>query len=165
MIKIRFVTGTDLVSRMISLQAGVAMPFAPTHTEALSWNGESYVGAHLEGGVCMRPVGYDADELITLPDGSKSERIVPIDCTPAQESAFHSFVESRIGTPYDWQAIVGFVDPEIHGHEFGHVICSAFMTQALRAAGFFPWPLAVPFHHISPRDLFLVLSSHVKIDH
>ena len=28
-----------------------------------------------------------------------------------------------------------------------------------------PMPLTVPFHHISPRDLLLMLSSHVQIDY
>jgi hypothetical protein len=41
------------------------------------------------------------------------------------------------------------------------------MVLALRAKGceYFPMPLVVPAHHISPRDLFLILSSHVQIDH
>ena len=59
----------------------------------------------------------------------------------------------EIGEPYDWKAIVGFLEPDAHQHELDHVICSAFMTAALRACGYFRWPLTVPFHHISPRDL------------
>lgn len=167
MIHIRFVTGSALSSHLIRMQAGVSMPFTPSHCEALTVDGKDYIGAHIEDGVRMRPVGYDAAELLTLPDGTKSERIVSLDCTDEQEAAFYSFVHAKIGSPYDWKAIIGFEVPDGHYHAFGHLICSAFMCAALRTKNceLFPWPLTVPFHHISPRDLFLILSTHVKIDH
>jgi hypothetical protein len=94
-----------------------------------------------------------------------SERLIRLLATDRQEAAFHAFVQSKIGEPYDWKAIVGFLEPDVHQHELDHIICSAFMTAALRACGYFPWPLTVPFHHISPRDLFLILSTHTQIDH
>jgi len=166
MIRIRFVTSTAFSSRLIRLQAGVSMPFTPSHTEALSQDGKSYIGAHLDGGIMRRPVGYDADTLMDLPDnGGKSERIVSIPCTPEQETVFYTYVEKHVGEPYDWQGILGFVATEIHLHDVGTIFCSAFMTGALREAKIFPWPLTVPFHHISPRDLMLMLSSHVEIPH
>jgi hypothetical protein len=164
MIRLRFVTGDDLASRLIRLQAGVSMPFTPSHVEALTQDGKNYLGAHAGGGVALRPVGYDADQLMTLPDGSKSERIVSLPCSDEMEQAFYGFAATKIGEPYDWKAILGFVEPS-HLHELDHIICSAFMTQALRACGYFPAPLTVPFHHISPRDLFLILSTHVEINH
>lgn len=167
MIRLRFVTCDDIVSRLIRTQAGVSMPFTPSHVEALMPDGQSYVGAHVDGGIKARPVGYDADKLMTLPDGSKSERIVSLPCTAADEAAFYAFVQSKIGAPYDWRSIVSFAMPDINLHDFAHIICSAFMVAALRAKGcdYFPWPLTVPFHHISPRDLLLILSSHVEIPH
>lgn len=167
MITLRFVTADDAVSRLIRLQGGVSMPFTPSHVEALSEDRKSFIGAHLKGGVRARPVGYDTDALMTLPDGSKSERLVALPCTSAQEAAFHAFVQSKLGEPYDWKAIIGFGAPDLHAHMLYRVICSAFMTAALRSPGceYFPWPLTVPFHHISPRDLFLILSSRVQIDH
>jgi hypothetical protein len=164
MIRIRLVTGNDITSHLIRLQAGVSMPFTPSHAEALSQDGQFYIGAHVDGGVMARPVGYDAASLMTLPDGSKSERIVALPCSAEQEEDFYTIVHSKIGEAYDWKAIVGFVDPG-HQHEFDHVICSAFMAAALRAANYFPWPMTVPFHHISPRDLLLILSTHVEIPH
>jgi hypothetical protein len=163
-IKIRFVTGNDLASRFIRLQAGVAMPFTPSHVEALTQDGKNFLGAHAEGGVALRPVGYDADQLLTLPDGSKSELIVSLLCSDEQETEFYKFAEAKLGEQYDWKAILGFVDPA-HEHELNHIICSAFITQCLRACRYFPAPLVVPFHRVSPRDLFLVLSSHVEIPH
>lgn len=167
MIRLRFVASNDITSRLIRLQAGVAMPFTPSHVETLTVDGRDYIGAHLDGGIKARPVGYDAASLMTLPDGTKSERIVYLPCSQEQETAFYTFVEGKVDAPYDWRAILGFEAPDLRLHEFGHLICSAFMVAALRAKGceFFKWPITVPFHHISPRDLFLILSSHVEIPH
>jgi hypothetical protein len=165
MIHLRFVTSNAFSSRLIRLQAGVSMPFTPSHVEALTVDGQDYIGAHIEDGIRARPVGYDAADLMMLPDGTKSERIVSLPCTDEQEAAFYDFVHSKVGTPYDPKAILGFELDEGHFHDFGHLICSAFMCQALRKADYFRWPMTVPFHRISPRDLLLILSSHVRIDH
>lgn len=165
MIRIRFVTGNDFASKLIRMQAGVSMPFTPSHTEALSQDGKFYIGAHIDGGVMARPVGYDATQLMMLPDGSKSERIVSLPCTAEQEIAFYAFVNSKIGEPYDWKSILGFAAPDLHMHLLDHIICSAFMSDGCRVARVFPWPMTVPFHHITPRDLMLILSTHVEIPH
>jgi hypothetical protein len=164
-IRLRFVTSAGLSSQLIRTQAGLCMPFTPSHTEAVSQDGKFYIGEHIDGGMMARPAGYDADTLMTLPDGSKSERIVELPCTPEQEAKFYAFVNSKIGEPYDWKSIISFMAPDINLHQQDHLICSAMMTAALRAADYFPMPLTVPFHHISPRDLFLILSTHVQIDH
>jgi hypothetical protein len=165
MIKIRFVTSKDFSSELIRLDGGISMPFTPSHTEALTQDGTGYIGARIGSGITFQPVGYDADTLLTLPDGTKSERIVSLPCTTEQETAFYSFVHSKIGEPYDLRAILGFIDPA-HEHELDHAICSAFMTQSLRdGCNYFPWPMTKPFHRISPDMLFLILSTHVEINH
>ena len=107
-----------------------------------------------------RPVGYDHAP-------PNLEKFVNLDCPSAVQWAFYDFVHSRIGQPYDWKAIVSFADPDVNLHTPNTAICSAEMTLALRAkpSPYFPWPLTVPAHHISPRDLFLMLSSHVEISH
>src|ERR1700742_223660 len=97
MITLRFVTGSDLLSRLIRMQAGISMPFTPSHVEALSPDGKFYIGAHFDGGVAARPVGYDDDQLMTLPDGSKSERRIDLPAAASEEAAFHAFVQSKIG--------------------------------------------------------------------
>jgi len=165
MIRIRFVTHGDFESRLIRMQAGIAMPFTPSHTEALSQDGKSYVGARLDGGVQPKPINYDAGTIEPLAEGGWCNRIVELPCTPEQEAAFYKFVADKIGEPYDWKSIFGFEAPDFHTHLLDHVICSAFMTAALRACNYFPEPLTVPFHHISPRDLMLILSSHVLVNH
>lgn len=167
MIRLRFVTCDDPLSRLIRMQGGISMPFTPSHVEALSQDGKFYLGQHVDGGMQRRPVGYDVDRLMMLPDGTKSERIVSLTCSEMQEFSFYAFLESKIGQPYDWKSIIGFAAPGVNLHDFNHLICSAIITAALRSnnCGYFAVPLTVPFHHISPRDLFLILSSHVQIDH
>jgi hypothetical protein len=166
-IRIRFVTEDDRLSALIRTQAGLSMPFTPSHTEALSQDGRFYIGQHYDGGMQARPVGYNDANLMTLPDGTKSSRIVSLPCSPEQEASFYGYVNSKIGMPYDWKSIFSFMAPDINLHTPGTLICSAIMTAGLRAglAPYFPMPLTVPFHHISPRDLLLMLSSHVQIDH
>jgi len=167
MIHLRFCTSHTLTSQLIRWQAGTSMPFTPSHVEALTQDGENYIGAHIEDGVRMRRVGYDTDTLMTLADGTKADRIVSLPCPDEQEAAFYTLLHAKVGTPYDWKAILGFEVPGVHLHDFGHLICSAFMTSLLRAKGveWFRWPLTKPFHHISPDLLFAILSTHVEIPH
>src|ERR1700761_2486913 len=101
MIRIRFVASNDITSKLIRAQAGVAMPFTPSHCEALSQDGKTYIGAHLDGGVEARPIDYDAASLFYLPAGpgnlgGKSERVVEIPSTDDQEKAFYDFVQSKV---------------------------------------------------------------------
>ena len=159
MITLRFVTGSDITSKLIRFQAGVSMPFTPSHVEALTPDGQDYVGAHIDGGMQARPIGYDAG------GAGLKEKLVPLLCDPVMTGAFHDYCETKIGQPYDWKSIISFAAPDLNLHDFNHLICSAIMTAALRSCGYFPMPLTVPFHHISPRDLMLILSSHVQIDH
>ena len=160
-IVLRFVTQLDdHLSALIRFQAGVCVPFTPSHVEALSIDGKSYIGQHMEGGMRARPVGYDSAHKI-------QEILVHLPATEAQYNSFYNHIEGRIGAPYDWKSIVSFIDPAWNLHEKMHEICSSEIVWGLRAdpAPYFLWPLTVPFHHISPRDLFLVASSHVQIPH
>jgi hypothetical protein len=157
-IRLRFVTGNDRTSEFIRLQAGVCMPFTPSHVECVSRDGTRWIGQHIDGGMQARPAAYDADTTL-------HECFVDLPATPAQQEAFDAFVTGKIGEPYDWASIVDFAVPDTNFHLSDHAICSAIMTLALRAAGYFPAPLTVPAHHVSPRDLFLILSTHVTINH
>lgn len=166
-ITLRFVTLDDEISKLIRFQAGVCMPFTPSHVECVSTDGKWWIGQHADGGMKERPAGYDSSHLIILPDGTPSQKFVVLSCTQAQENSFYDHVHSRLGAPYDWKSLISFADPAWNLHAFNHLICSAEMDSALRAAPapYFAWPGVVPFHHISPRDLFLVLSTHVEIPH
>jgi hypothetical protein len=158
-ITLRFCTDDSATSSLIKLQAGVCVPFTPVHVEALSRDGQHYIGQHLNGGMQARPIGYDKDE------SGRMDKLVPISCSQDEYNAFQQFCERHLGDVYDWRAIVSYIDLMDNMHTARASICSAIMTLALRAANIFPWPLTVPAHHISPRDLFLIMSTHVEISH
>lgn len=158
-ITIRFVTCDDPMSRLIRAQAGVCMPFPPSHVEALSRDGQHWTGQHIDGGCLARPLDY----YLVYPNPQEKRVAFPV--AQAQYDAFHNYLEKRVGDPYDWRAVIGFALPDIHGHEPGGQICSALIEMCCRAANIFPWPVTVPAHHISPRDLMLMASALVEIDH
>jgi hypothetical protein len=156
MIRIRFVAGIDTISRAIQVRSGLCMPFTPSHVECVTPDGK-YAGQHFEGGMQAREPGYDKSIL-------EHELFVDLPASEEQADAFYAFIEDRIGEPYDWTAILDYAMP-FNLHTFNHAICSAVMVLALRRAEVLRWPLAVPAHLISPRDLLLMLSGIVKIDH
>ena len=156
MIRLRFVACDDPPSQAIILRSQVCMPFTPSHVECVTPEGK-YAGQHFSGGMQARDPGYDEAHLT-------HEAFVDLPCTQAQEYAFYGFVQSKIGEPYDWQSIIDYVLP-VNLHESNHAICSAIMTLALRKCGWLHWPLTVPAHLISPRDLLLTLSGIVEIPH
>lgn len=152
--RIRFVTDHSFISRCIVARGNVAMPFTPSHVEAVSEDGLSYLGSHWPDGFQRRPVGYDVP--------FKHELILNLGGRPSQNRAFYEFINASIGEPYDWRAMVGFLTP-FNRHKVGHSICSAKMHMALRKAGYFPWPVAAPAHLISPRDLLLMISAKQEV--
>jgi len=173
-IKLRFVTENDFISSAIRFQAGLSVPFVPSHVECvipLDWPDQSiagrWLGQHEPDGMVARPAGYDAEKLMTLPDGSKSQKFVDLPCTLDQQLCFYNHVVSRIGSPYDIKSIADFADPSLNLHDVGSLICSAEMGWALRQNPhpFFPWPLTKPLHRLSPDVLFLILSTHVEVSH
>lgn len=166
----RFVRGTAFSSGMIVAQEKTAMPFTPSHVEALSEDSQFYIGAHIDGGVMKRPVSYDKGMIAQLqgdydktvfPDGLCDMRL-KLDVTPEQAAVFYAFLDRHINEPYDSPAIWGFVIP-IHSHTVGRVICSALQSLALRACGYFQTPLAAPAHLIDPRDLLLMISGRQQV--
>lgn len=152
---IRFVLNSGFVSAAIKAQEKTAMPFTPSHVEALTPDGTSYIGAHIDGGVRKRPIGYDKDTM-------RSELLLTLESTSAQDETFHAFLEGHLGQPYDWTSIFGFVIPR-HFHQRDHVICSALITLALRECRWFQWRLAAPAHLIDPRDLLLMISGRMLV--
>jgi hypothetical protein len=159
-IRLRFVATKGVSSAIVRFQAGICMPFTPNHVESVSPDGTKYIGQHIDGGMQSRDAGYDAYCLL-------HELFVDLPCTQAQEDAYYGYLNSKLNQPYDWESILSFIDPAWNLHKFNHLICSAITVAGLRTPGceYFPWWLTVPFHHISPRDLFLIASTHVEIAH
>lgn len=155
MIRIRFVTGSSTISALIRAQERTTMPFTPSHVEAVTPDG-TYLGAHFDGGVMDRPADYDKATMT-------NELFVELDTDLSQTNAFYAFLRGKIGSPYDWKSILDFIDPFQDHHDSQHVICSALQTLALRSCGWFPAPLPVPAHQISPRDLLLTIGGRVAI--
>lgn len=174
---LRFVRGTKWDSEAIVLQEKAAMPFVPSHVEALTPDGKFYIGSHLDGGTLARPVGYDAGKIArlhgdydksTFPDGLCDLRLDlgaarnVVDSAEWQDATFYKYLEDSIGEPYDWKAIIGFVLPA-HLHLADHAICSAKIALALRKCLWFPYRVAAPAHLINPRDLLLMISARMEI--
>jgi hypothetical protein len=157
-IRLRFVAGKDDISIAIILRSQIAMPFTPSHVEAVRPDGK-YIGQHLRGGMQAREPGYDKDILA-------HELFVDLPATVEQSDSFYAFVNSKIGAPYDWASIIDYVLP-VDFHLFGDAICSATMELGMRAqpAPYLHWPVTAPAHLISPRDLLLMLSCLVEIPH
>jgi hypothetical protein len=151
---VRFIQGSAFSSRLIILQEKTVMPFTPSHVEAVMPDG-SYLGAHFNGGVQKRQPGYDKTEIA-------NELFLTLKATPEQDNIFYAFMQSKIGEPYDWRAIFGFIIPA-HLHKVDTSICSALTGLALRKASWFKWPVAVPWHLASPRDLLLMISARMQI--
>lgn len=151
MIRIRFVTGNDWLSNAIRF--GERDGWA-THAEAVMTDG-SLLGAHLDGGVQIRPAGYDKATMMR-------ELIVELPTLAAFVDEKHdSFLRAQLGKPYDVSAIAG-IALDRDWREPDSWICSELQAAALEACGYLP-RLAAADNHISPRDLLLVLSGRIAI--
>lgn len=153
-IEIRFVRSLGLPSEAIVDLEKTALPFTPSHVEAVTPDG-FYLGAHFLGGTQKRPKNYDAGKF-------SHELFLSLGATDVQSRAFYAFLNGHIGEPYDWRAILGFILPE-HEHTLDHAICSALISLALRSCGWFQWPLAAPAHLVDPRDLLLLISGRMLV--
>lgn len=152
MIHLRFVTsGKSAISRMIQFaQYG----FWASHVEAVMPGG-TYLGAHVEDGVRDRPRDYDRnvftqEQFVTLPADEK------------MTDRFHEFLTQQIGKPYDTTAIMAFAARR-NWEEPDSWFCSELQAAALLNCGWFASPLATELNHITPRDLFLIVSGRVNI--
>lgn len=142
-IRLRFVTCDDQVSALIRW----AEDFWASHVEAVV--AEGYLGAHADGGVLVRPVGYDKDILVR-------EEFVDVPAPASVTARFEQYLRGHVGEPYDFAAIFGFVlRDDMHAKE--HAICSALQTDALIECGIAK-DLPMPTYQISPRDLRLYVA-------
>jgi hypothetical protein len=111
-----------------------------------------------------RDAGYDEADVDILPDGRRCELLVRLPVLQDQHDKFYANATAGIGQPYDWGGILDFALPG-HHHQFNHAFCSARMFLLLRGVNYFLWPVTAPAHDIDPRDLLLILSTHVEIPH
>ena len=164
-IRLRFVLHNDVVSQGMVLYQKTSMPFTPGHVECVMPDGR-YLGMHFKdpAGMQYREPGYDAGEISILPDKRLAEIFVDLPATQVQVDGFHAAAIASIGEPYDIAAFIEYALP-IHAHSYNHAVCSAKMFLLLRKIGWFKWPITVPAHCLTPRDLLMVLSTHIEIKH
>lgn len=140
---IRFIDESDIVSRLITWTTNSLW----CHVEVLSRQENGWTGAHSGSGVEHRPL-----------DWCKSicrERRYAIPVTIQQYYAAHDWLESKIGTPYDYKDILGL---SLHKRVWSgnRVICSALMLQFMQEAGLEPLNCLPEFSAlITPETLHL----------
>jgi hypothetical protein len=150
MLKIRFVTGSDITSTLIRF--GERDGWA-THVEAVLSDG-SLLGAHLDGGVQIRPAGYDKATV-------SRELIISAPVAITTETIFYDFLHAQVGKPYDLTAIAA-IELGRDWRKPDHWICSELIAAALEACGYFE-KLSAADSKIDPRDVLLLLSSRLFI--
>lgn len=152
--RLRFVTCNDPVSDLIRDREGdmaAWVGFTPSHVEIIVREG--YLGAHYDGGVAIRSVGYDKATIL---------HELFVDVALSNEAAAEAWARHKIGATYDWRAILDYLVPE-NFHQRAALICSAFCTGALDNGGAFAYPPALPWHLVSPALLLFWLSGRTKI--
>ena len=154
---LRFVgTEADPTSRIIRTGE---MGFWASHVECQLPDGR-LLGAHSKGGVQARAADYDADTWT-------SQLFVRVPCTNLQADSLAGLV-ARIGTPYDFTAIIemalGLASGSVvdWGLSSNNVVCSALMEIQLLASGII---MSAPMdaHLMDPRDVLVQVSAIATI--
>lgn len=122
---IRFVDEPGIVSKLIDWQTDSLW----CHTEALSRDGKSWIGAHAGTGVQARDLRWC---------NPTRERRYAIPVSDEQYEAAMQFLEGKIGCPYNYADIAGLALRRRMGASDHQVICSALMMLFLMAAGIQP---------------------------
>jgi hypothetical protein len=166
MIRLRFVRHKGFACAAIVWRSGmVGMPFIPTHAECVTpeW---TCIGQFGHGGMQERQMGYDVKEVYIDRNYGPCAIMVELPCTKEQEDQFYTEARKAVldKEPYDWAAPWGFLFPG-HHHTKYHSVCSAKMFLLLRSVSWFRYPITVPAHLVDPRDLMMILSTHVEISH
>jgi hypothetical protein len=122
---IRFIDEPGIVSRLISWTTNSEW----CHTEALSRDGQAWIGARAGTGVQARPLDWCHPI---------RERRYAVPVTQEQYDAAMTWLEAKVGCPYDYRDIIGLA---LHRRIYAkqRVICSALMLLWLmEGAGLLP---------------------------
>ena len=144
--RIRFTTQDDsLFGRLIRWRTMGQV----SHAECILQDGS--IIAALSDGVRNVPGDYDTT--------STSQIFVDVLMPPDDLKRWEAYLRSRVGRPYDWDAIYGEA-LHLNWHRPGGMICSMLAALSLRESRTFKSRLSEPAHEITPRDLLLMLSAH-----
>ena len=150
---LRFVTTSDPVSCLIRLHTDC--PFS--HVEFVldhEWDSalesrnlphEGTLGAHLSGGVRIRPLDYDRFSRVEL---------ASVECTPEQKAAVIESALGCVGDEYDVRNIAGILFHQDWA-EKGHYICSVFVAEKLINSGVHILRVTDKLPSITPRDVYM----------
>jgi hypothetical protein len=156
-ITIRFVRCSgSLLNRLVAKAiSGGELGFVAIHVECKMPDG-TLLGAHADGGIAARAYDYDAGQF-------DWEQYVDVPCSQAQADAFHAYLTSMIGKPYDMAAIEQMAEGVIYGGDWNDdpdsasgAICSALIVRGFIAA-FRAMAPAGP-RTTTPRDDFYFLA-------
>lgn len=126
---IRFIYEPGIVSSLIDWETNSLW----CHTEALSRDGKSWIGAHAGRGVQARPLNWCKPT---------RERRYALPVTPEQYQKAMEWLEAKQGEPYNYEDIVGLLFHIRVGVSKHEVICSALMTLWLMKSVVW-WPMNV----------------------
>jgi len=145
--RLRFTTSSgNLVAEAIRFDTEGAV----SHVEAVLHDGW-IIGAYLDGGVVRRAGDYDKK--------ATTQIFADLPMGPGMYAAWVLFLTSRLGWSYDLPAIAGLALHDVSLHEEHALICSALQIDALRHCGWWPNPLAVRYHCITPVVALLMLQA------
>lgn len=140
---IRFINEPGIVSRLIDWQTDSLF----CHTEGLSRDGQSWVGAHAGTGVQARPLDWCVPTF---------ERRYAIPVADDEYDAAMAWLESKIGCPYDYTDILGMTLHKRLGQSDHTIICSALMLEFMQHAGLQPLNVAEAWAYlVTPETLHL----------
>lgn len=146
-ISIRFVEGTAWDSRVIRWQTRCWM----SHVEAMV-GPQLALGAMLRGGVSERSTAASCYSGISR----RETWLIP--ASKSRSEAFHKFLYSQLGQPYDWRAIMSFGLGERDWREPGAWFCSELQGAALETAGVIELPTDLPVCRLTPRDIYMLVT-------
>ncbi len=149
MITLRFVSHHSMLGPLFRLaQAGAPW----THVEAVTVTG--YLGAMLSGGVQERSRDYDRDAFA-------NEKFVNLNTTVRQETEFFSFLQDKLGQPYDPISVLYFFGffADRHWQDPSAWQCTELIASALIACGWLPDNPEVPACRLTPANLYWLAST------
>jgi hypothetical protein len=142
---LRFIATKGFVSDAIKFVEGISFI---DHMECKSRAGDKWLGAHAGIGVQEMPLDW-AKHVVW-------ERQYSIPVTDEQYELIMGFLESKIGTKYDYKDIFGILFHNRNCDDPDRLMCSALQYAALWKAGIMPLNVLPDFAHlVTPETLHL----------
>lgn len=140
---LRFIGAHDVVSTLIQWTTNSLW----CHTEALSRDGKSWIGAHAFTGVQPLPLDWCKPARVAM-------YAIPV--TEEEYARAMTWLESQIGLKYDYLDIVGLALHNRAGFSNTRAICSALMLKFMMQADLRPLNVLEGFTYlVTPETLHL----------